>query len=289
VSGLGLRSRGCRAQADAVCHALPAIVLGLASLALSVLATKHRYPWYHERGGQRMSGPVTVCHRGASALAPENSLPAFQLAMEYGVDMVELDVHLSGDGQLVVTHDAEVRTRSGRVVDVGTLPAEELGRLDVSDAGGVPRLVDVFELVRGRMGVYVELKGARTGAALGALLRTGAAAGVELISGSAVLDLVAELREAAPEVPRSILFTPGWRLDEMIAACRELGASYAHPCFRPIEPAMVDAFHAARLRVMTPHTNDAAEARRFAAMGVDVIASDDPRILAALKREGRII
>src|SRR5581483_11889605 len=75
VSGLGLRSRGCRAQADAVCHALPAIVLGLASLALSVLATKHRYPWYHERGGQRMSGPVTVCHRGASALAPENSLP----------------------------------------------------------------------------------------------------------------------------------------------------------------------------------------------------------------------
>ena len=68
----------------------------------------------------------------------------------------------------------------------------------------------------------------------------------------------------------------------MIAACRELGATYAHPCFRPIEPAMIDAFHQAGLLVMTPHTNDAAEARHFAEIGVDVIASDDPRILRPL-------
>jgi len=66
------------------------------------------------------------------------------------------------------------------------------------------------------------------------------------------------------------------------AACRELGAAYAHPCFRPIEPVMIDAFHAAGLLVMTPHTNDPLEARYFAELGVDVIASDDPRILRPL-------
>ena len=72
-------------------------------------------------------------------------------------------------------------------------------------------------------------------------------------------------------------------LDEMIATCRELDARYAHPCFRPIDRAMVEALHAAGLVVMTPHTNDAAEAILFAQIGVDVIASDDPRILAPLR------
>src|SRR5438067_3490000 len=156
-----------------------------------------------------MGRPLTVCHRGASALAAENSLRAFRLAMEHGVDLAELDVHLSADGELVVTHDAEVRARSGHMVDVGALSAAELAALDLGEPGGVPRLADVFGLVRGRMGVYVELKGARTGEALGALVRAGAADGVRLIAGSALPELVAEVRRAAPDVPRSILFTAG--------------------------------------------------------------------------------
>ena len=200
--------------------------------------------------------PVLMCHRGASALAPENSLEAFRVAMQYGMDFSELDVFVNGDGELVVTHDP---------------PAQH----------ALPRLQDVFDLVRGRMGLYVELKGPRTGTALGALTR----AGVELISGSFNLELVEELRQAAPDIPRSILFGTQWqgRPEAMLQACRELEVSYAHPCFRPIEPTLIGAFHDAGLRVMTPHTNDAVEGRYFAAIGVDVIASDDPRILTPLQ------
>jgi len=212
--------------------------------------------------------PVLVCHRGASALAPENSLEAFTIAMQHGADFSELDVHVSRAGDLVVTHDA--------VTD----PVAELA---------LPRLHEVFDLVRGRMGIYVELKGGRTGQALGDLIRHGAAEGVRLISGSFRLDLVAEVREHAPEIARSILFGADWlgRSEAMIAACRDLGVSYAHPCFRPIEPPLVDTFHQANLQVMTPHTNDAVEARYFAQIGVDVIASDDPRILLPLRGDIR--
>src|SRR5436305_1244294 len=120
--------------------------------------------------------PVTVCHRGASALAAENSLDAFRIAMQHGVDFSELDVYLSRDGDLVVTHD----------------PVE-----DAAAERALPRLSEVFDLVRGRMGIYVELKGIHTGAALGDLIQHGGANGVALISGSAVLELVAELRQAA--------------------------------------------------------------------------------------------
>jgi glycerophosphoryl diester phosphodiesterase len=182
--------------------------------------------------------------------------------MQYGVDFSELDVYVACDGELVVTHDPV---------------------LDVFQESTLPRLSEVFELVRGRMGIYVELKGDRTGRALGDLIRSGAAEGVRLISGSANLELVAELRLAAPDVPRSILFTPGWELQAMVDACHDLGVTYAHPCFRPIAPSSIAAFHQAGLQVMTPHTNDADEARYFAQIGVDVIASDDPRIVTPLR------
>jgi glycerophosphoryl diester phosphodiesterase len=205
--------------------------------------------------------PLLVCHRGASALAPENTLAAFRVAMEYGIDCSELDVYVSRDGELVVTHD----------------PIE-----DPDQERELPRLVDVFDLVRGRMGIYVELKGDGTGVALAQLMRSGAARDISVISGSARLELVEELRVAAPEVPHSILFSPGWATAAMIAACAQVGASYAHPCFRPVDAAMVDAFHRAGLLVMTPHTNDLAEARSFVNIGVDVIASDYPRVLLAL-------
>jgi len=182
--------------------------------------------------------------------------------MQYGVDFSELDVHVGRAGDLIVTHDAV---------------------LDADAERDLPLLVEVFDLVRGSMGIYVELKGDGTGAALGELIRHGAADGVRLISGSAVLELVRELGASAPDVPRSILFTPGWQTPEMIAACRDLGANYAHTCFRPIEAALVAELQRAGLLVMTPHTNDPAEARLFRSMGVNVIASDDPRILAPLR------
>jgi glycerophosphoryl diester phosphodiesterase len=224
--------------------------------------------------------PRTVGHRGASALAPENTLRAVAVAVEHGLDLVEVDVHLSRDGELVVVHDAQVSV-AGRPTPVASLTAAELARIPLGEGQGVPRLTEVLALAQGRIGVYVELKGARTGAALGGLVASGGVAGVEVISGSFEPALVEELRTAAPAVPRTVLFRPTGTA-AMIATCAALGAAYAHPCFRPLTPAIVDALHAAGLLVMAPHTNDPAEARDFAALGIDVLASDDPRVLQAL-------
>jgi len=206
--------------------------------------------------------PVLVCHRGASALAPENSLEAFRIAMQHGVDYSELDVYLGGQGELIVTHDA---------------PADALSERQL------PRLSEVFDLVRGRMGIYVELKGDATGVALADLVHRGAARDVHVIAGSFRHELVTEVRAAAPEIPRSVLFGGAWDVPAMVRACRKLDAAYAHPCFRPIDAALVDGLHAAGLIVMTPHTNDASEARDFVNIRVDVIASDDPNVLLPLR------
>jgi glycerophosphoryl diester phosphodiesterase len=225
--------------------------------------------------------PRTVGHRGASALAPENTLRAVELAIAHGLDLVEVDVYLSRDRELVVIHDEDLRRLAGRPERVAALGAAELARVELGGGQGVPRLIEVIAVARDRIGVYVELKGERTGVALGALAEAGGLGGVEVIGGSFEPGLVEELRLAAPGIPRSVLFR-ATSADEIVAVCRRVEAVYAHPCFRPLDE-LIGPLHSAGLRVMSPHTNDRTEARRFLQLGVDVIASDDPRILTTLR------
>src|SRR2546427_5311990 len=222
-------------------------------------------------------GPRTVGHRGASALAPENPLRSIELAIDFGLDLVEVDVYLSRDGELVVIHDEDLRRVARRPESVADLSAAELARVDLGQGQGVPRLADVLDLARGRIGIYVELKGVRTGASLGRLARSGAADGVELISGSFDPTLVRELRESAPDLPRSVLFART-TTQKMIEVCAAVGARYAHPYFRPLDANVVDALHEAGLLVMAPHTNDPAEAGAFSKIRGGVLATDDPRV-----------
>jgi glycerophosphoryl diester phosphodiesterase len=78
--------------------------------------------------------PLVIAHRGASWELPENTLPAFERAIERGADFVEFDVHATATGELVVTHDPPRRRT------------------------GLPTLEEVLDLCRGRIGVMVELK-----------------------------------------------------------------------------------------------------------------------------------
>ena len=96
-------------------------------------------------------------HRGARCAAPENTLPAFAVALDMGVAGIELDVHRSADGQLVVIHDFTVEKTTDGQGAVEALSAAELRRLDAGShfspafAGvQIPLLEEVLELVGDR-------------------------------------------------------------------------------------------------------------------------------------------
>ena len=110
--------------------------------------------------------PLVIAHRGASADAPENTIAAFELALEQGADGIELDVHLSADEQPVVIHDFTLeRTTDG----AGPVSAHRVRELKRLDAGGwwhrrfrgqrVQTLQEVLERFRDRARFWVELKG----------------------------------------------------------------------------------------------------------------------------------
>lgn len=108
----------------------------------------------------------TVAHRGANSVAPENTLPAAACAFNAGFDVVELDLHTSADGELVVIHDYELdRTTDGK----GLVATRSWADLAKADAGGwfdahftgirLPRLADMLRLARSYgKGIYIEIK-----------------------------------------------------------------------------------------------------------------------------------
>ena len=106
-----------------------------------------------------------VCHRGANKLAPENTLEAARICLDQKFQYVELDVRTASDGLIVVMHDADLeRTTDGNglVIDQMSTDLRELNAGGWFRAGStehrVPTLVEYLELVRGRGGLYVEVK-----------------------------------------------------------------------------------------------------------------------------------
>ncbi|WP_264738280.1 glycerophosphodiester phosphodiesterase [Cytobacillus firmus] len=107
----------------------------------------------------------SIAHRGASALAPENTLASFEKAIELGFDYIELDVRLSKDKQLVVIHDANVlRTTDGEGL-IEDLTVKDIKKLDAGSwfspafAGEkIPLLNEVLKKVSGKTGIIIEMK-----------------------------------------------------------------------------------------------------------------------------------
>jgi len=112
------------------------------------------------------NNPLIIAHRGCSSEAPENTLSAFKLALEQGCDAIELDVHLSGDGEIIVCHDDTLdRTSDGSGV-IHEMTVQEIKQVDAGSwfnpryAGErIPLLQEVFELVPPNIMINVEAKG----------------------------------------------------------------------------------------------------------------------------------
>lgn len=108
---------------------------------------------------------MVIAHRGFSGAAPENTLAAFKKGIEIGSDMIELDVHLSRDGEIVVIHDETLeRTTNGKGM-VADHTLQELKSVDAGSSFGpafagekIPTLKEVLDLAKGRVLVNIEIK-----------------------------------------------------------------------------------------------------------------------------------
>jgi glycerophosphoryl diester phosphodiesterase len=239
-----------------------------------------------------------IAHRGASAVAPENTLAAFRRAVEMGAGFIELDLQLSRDAHLVVLHDDTLgRTTTGRG-PVSGKTLEELRRLDAGawfdgtgkGAGAAPfageRIPTVEEaLAFGRaqdIGLYLELKATGPNGAehvlAGALRSAGETGRSVVLSFSA--NALAQIRRLEPLLVTGYLYSEA--VPNPVERAEEVGARQLLPRSDRITSALVAEAHRSDLKVVA-WTVDAAE--KMSALrdaGVDGIITNRPDVLVEL-------
>ncbi|MEW6233187.1 MAG: glycerophosphodiester phosphodiesterase family protein [Chloroflexota bacterium] len=251
------------------------------------------------KAADRWTRPLIVAHRGGAALAPENTLAAFENALRIGVDMVELDVHLSLDGAVVVMHDSDLsRTTDGKG-RVGELPLDELLRLNAAatfrgpsfGSQAVPTLADVLRLVKDKAGAQIEIKtvdGKRYPGieekVLAKVAEYGMTDNVVIISFD--FETIKTARALNPRVATGALASreyflrrPLERPEKIMEDIFSLKADYFMPQYSYASDALVQAAHKTGIKVGVWTVNDETAMAKMRDLGVDAITSDRPDLL----------
>jgi glycerophosphoryl diester phosphodiesterase len=243
--------------------------------------------------------PIILAHRGDKLHAPENTLPAFEQAIQKGADGIELDVKLTADGHVVVIHDSKVeRTTDGRG-HVASLTLEAIRKLDAGkwfdekfSGAKIPLLEEAFEVVGKDKLINIELKNYSSpfdnlAAKVCELVKRHNNQGQVILSSFYSSNLKAAAK-ALPEVSRALLAMPGpaglW--------ARSFGFMFGdyhalHPHTSNTTREQVQRAHRIKRRIHVWTVNAPEEITRMRDWGVDGIITDDPETaVRVLGRDG---
>lgn len=148
-----------------------------------------------------VAGPLVIGHRGSSGRFPENTLLAFQRAIDAGADALEFDVRISADQIPVVIHDGSLDRMAGRTGLVADLSARELTAVDVGLGERIPTLVDVLESFP-TVPVLIDIKEARASEPAVRVVKA-AGAGTRVLGGSFIHRALMPFRRAGIETAGS--------------------------------------------------------------------------------------
>lgn len=145
---------------------------------------------------------VVIAHRGEHLRHPENTIAAFQGAVDAGADFFELDVRTTADGRLVLMHDESVERMTNGKGLVGNMTIEEIRKLDVRGSR-VPTFDEALEFARGKIGVYVDSKRISAADAVAAIERHEMQDHVVIYGGAKYLKEVSALRPKMRVMPEA--------------------------------------------------------------------------------------
>lgn len=242
-----------------------------------------------------LPNPIIFAHRGASMHAPENTMAAFELAVEQGADGIELDVKLSGDGHVVVIHDATVdRTTGGR----GRVKDMSLDQLRALDAGSffldkfkgekIPTLDEVFENIGKRIFINVELTNYNTPRdhLVESVCMLVKRFGMQkrIMFSSFLPSNLSRARGYLPGVPCGLLALGGvlglWS--------RSFGFAFGkydalHPNLKDASQHRIYYVHRLKRRIHVWTVNQEDDMHRLFKWGVDAIFTDDPQLAVKVR------
>jgi glycerophosphoryl diester phosphodiesterase len=248
-----------------------------------------------------------VAHRGGAQLAPENTLAAFRNALTLPIDAIELDVHMSRDGHVVVLHDNLVNKRtngSGNLLDLDFIYLRSLNAAAHFGGGWpepqqIPTLSEVLELAKGHVQVYIEIKTSKRRGTLGRYPNI-AERVVEEVRSAAMLDQVLVISFDWMILPIFKLLEPTlqtgmivsndvWNsrardaLKFLIEKAKELGCTWINMDSKLFTVDMSQITHENGYKLGLWTVNTEAALQHFASAGVGSLTSDRPDLFSVLK------
>lgn len=222
---------------------------------------------------------LRTAHRGAPTVAPGNSLRAIQAAVEIGVDMVEVDVHRTADGHLVLWHDDAVPDGK-KHIPIASAHLAALQAVDVGQGERVIELASGLEAVRSHAALLIDLKADGLAAQIVETVRA-CAAGPVVVCGH-YWESLGEIKRRAPEIGTSLTLDRSWRRRFGSDVIERIDTDAVTVDLRIVDATFVARCHAHGLAVLAWTVDDLALMRRLLALGVNGLTSNRPDLFGAL-------
>ena len=211
---------------------------------------------------------LKIGHRGAKGYAAENTIASFQKAIELGVDMIELDVHLSKDGIPVVIHDETIDRTTHHSGFVNQFTAEFLQSI------GVPSLKDVFDLVENRCAINIEIKVFVATKPVLEVLKNTKFPQEKIIISSFNWDVLNVCHSEGENI--SLGFLTELSIEEALTFAKKINAYSINPYFKLLNPENVKDIHQNGFKVFPWTVNNPDDITFVKSLKVDGIISDFP-------------
>lgn len=239
--------------------------------------------------------PAVVAHRGASAHHPENTLAAFDAAVDAGADIVELDVRRTVDGGLVIIHEPTIASASGGSVPVSDLTVAQIRRRRPE----IPSLDEVLEQLRGRVALEVEIKNdpneagyepGGTEIARGVVAAVRRRAFTDAFIASFDPECLRSVKEIDREVPTGLLVDLSYPLGHALEITAAGGHAFLLSEATALETAgtaFIDRAHGRDLCVCAWTVDDPTAIKCLFELGADAVETNDPAVGVKIRDQAR--
>ncbi|MFX0058839.1 MAG: glycerophosphodiester phosphodiesterase [Candidatus Heimdallarchaeota archaeon] len=224
---------------------------------------------------------LIIGHRGASSLAPENTLKAFRKSIELKADFIEFDVQITRDGELVITHDLDIERITGEKKNVKDMTLEELKIRDFGEGEKIPTLRELVKQTKGKICLNCEIIVEGIANEVIEILREYEVIKTTIVSSFKHNELL-EFQKLEPKLklaslePTNYLAEYEWKIrKEMIEFCITHNLYAINPFYPIVDQQFVDFAHNNNVKVFPWTVDSKPTIRKLIKYGVDGIITND--------------